>query len=105
MDRAGELALTETGEQQATATANRLKSNGYDGVYASDMVRTQQTAAPMAKALGKQVTVLPGLNEISAGWFDGRSVKNAAATYMVAPADWLRGDTDFSIPGSQHPRL
>ncbi|QEN15698.1 histidine phosphatase family protein [Mycolicibacterium sp. ELW1] len=93
-------SLTEAGEQQATAAANRLKSNGYDGVYASDMVRTQQTAAPMAKALGKQVTVLPGLNEISAGWFNGGNVKNAAATYMVAPADWLRGDTDFSIPGS-----
>ncbi|MCV7217197.1 histidine phosphatase family protein [Mycobacterium crocinum] len=93
-------SLTPTGEQQAAAAANRLKSNGYDGVYASEMVRTQQTAAPMAKALGKQVTVLPGLDEISAGWFDGGNVKNAAATYMVAPADWLRGDTDFAIPGS-----
>ncbi len=47
-------SLTEAGEQQATATANRLKSNGYDGVYASDMVRTQQTAAPMAKALASR---------------------------------------------------
>jgi len=93
-------SLTPTGEQQASAAANRLKSNGYDGVYASDMVRTQQTAAPMAKALGKQVTVLPGLDEISAGWFNGGSVQNAAATYMVAPAGWLRGETDFAIPGS-----
>jgi broad specificity phosphatase PhoE len=93
-------SLTPTGEQQAVAAANRLKGNGYDGVYASEMVRTQQTAAPMARALGKQVTVLPGLNEISAGWFDGGTVKSAAATYMVAPADWLRGDTDYSIPGS-----
>lgn len=93
-------SLTPAGQQQAAAAADRLKSNRYDGVYASEMVRTQQTAAPMAKALGEQVTVLPGLNEISAGWFDGDNVKNAAATYMVAPADWLRGDTSFSIPGS-----
>ncbi len=93
-------SLTPTGEQQAAAAANRLKSNGYDGVYASEMVRTQQTAAPMAKALGKQVTVLPGLNEVSAGWFNGTQASNAAATFMVAPADWLRGDTDFAIPGS-----
>lgn len=93
-------SLTATGEQQAAAVADRLKSNKYDGVYASDMARTQQTAAPMAKALGEQVTVLPGLNEISAGWFNGDSMDNMANTYMVAPADWLRGDTNFSIPGS-----
>ena len=81
--------------------ASRLESNKYDGIYASDMVRTQQTAAPMAKALGEQVTVLPGLNEISAGWFEGRAtLDKAAITYMVAPADWLRGDTSFAIPGS-----
>jgi broad specificity phosphatase PhoE len=93
-------SLTPTGQQQATAVASRLESNKYDGVYASEMVRTQQTAAPMAKALGEQVSVLPGLNEISAGWFDGGQVDKAAITYMVAPADWLRGDTSFSIPGS-----
>ncbi|WP_319430958.1 histidine phosphatase family protein [Mycobacterium sp. RTGN5] len=93
-------SLTPTGQQQAAAVASRLESNKYDGIYASEMVRTQQTAAPMSKELGEQVTVLPGLNEISAGWFDGRSVDKAAITYMVAPADWLRGDTSFSIPGS-----
>jgi broad specificity phosphatase PhoE len=93
-------SLTPTGQQQATAVASRLESNKYDGIYASDMVRTQQTAAPMAKALGEQVTVLPGLNEISAGWFEGRNVDKAAITYMVAPADWLRGNTSFAIPGS-----
>jgi broad specificity phosphatase PhoE len=54
----------------------------------------------MSKALGEKVTVLPGLNEISAGWFDGGKVDKAAITYMVAPADWLRGDTSFTIPGS-----
>jgi broad specificity phosphatase PhoE len=93
-------SLTAAGQQQAASVADRLKSNKYDGIYASDMVRTQQTADPMSKALGEKVTVLPGLNEISAGWFDGRKADNAAITYMVAPADWLRGDTSFSIPGS-----
>ncbi|WP_445169045.1 histidine phosphatase family protein [Mycolicibacterium sp. Dal123E01] len=93
-------SLTPTGQQQAAAVANRLENNKYDGIYASDMVRTQQTAEPMAKALGKQVTVLPGLNEISAGWFDGGKADKAAITYGVAQAGWLRGDTSFTIPGS-----
>ncbi|WP_328351971.1 histidine phosphatase family protein [Mycobacterium sp. NBC_00419] len=93
-------SLTSAGEQQATSVANRLKSNDYDGIYASEMVRTQQTAAPMSKALNEPVNVLPGLNEISAGWFNGQKMDSAAATYMVAPMDWMRGFTNFSIPGS-----
>lgn len=93
-------SLTSTGEQQAAAVSNRLKSNDYDGIYASEMVRTQQTAAPMSKALDEPVNVLPGLNEISAGWFNGQKMDSAAATYMVAPMDWMRGFTNFSIPGS-----
>ena len=93
-------SLTSTGEQQAAAVSNRLKSNDYDGIYASEMVRTQQTAAPMSKALGEPVNVLPGLNEISAGWLNGQNMDSAAATYMVAPMDWMRGFTNFSIPGS-----
>lgn len=93
-------SLTPTGQQQAEAVASRLKGNDYDGIYASEMVRTQQTAAPMSKALNEPVNVLPGLNEISAGWFDGRPADLAAATYMVAPMDWMRGQTNFAIPGS-----
>jgi len=93
-------SLTSAGEQQAAAVANRLKGNGYDGIYASEMVRTQQTAAPMSKALSEPVNVLPGLNEISAGWFNGEPMDRADATFMVAPMDWTRGDLNFSIPGS-----
>ena len=93
-------SLTSAGEQQATAAANRLKGNGYDGIYASEMVRTQQTAAPMSKALSEPVNVLPGLNEISAGWFNGEPMDRAGDTFMVAPMDWVQGDLGFSIPGS-----
>ncbi len=93
-------SLTPTGEQQAAAVASRLQGNRYDGIYASEMVRTQQTAAPMSKALGEPVNVLPGLNEINAGWFDGGPVKSMASTFLVAPMNWLQGDRNFAIPGS-----
>jgi len=93
-------SLTPAGQQQAEALANRLRADHYDGIYASQMVRTQQTAAPMSQALGESVNVLPGLNEISAGWFNGEPSSQAAATYMVAPIDWLRGDHGSGIPGS-----
>lgn len=92
--------LTPVGEEQAASLANRLSGNDYDGVFASEMVRTQQTAEPMAKALGEQVTVLPGLNEISAGWFEGVPLADTSGTFLLGPEAWLDGDRRFGIPGS-----
>jgi broad specificity phosphatase PhoE len=93
-------SLTEKGEGQAEQLAHQLSRNNFDAIYASNIVRTQQTAAPLAQALGKHVEVLPGLREIGAGWFNNTSTKNQDSTYLVAPADWLKGDLEDAIPGS-----
>jgi broad specificity phosphatase PhoE len=92
--------LSPEGKGQAERVAHQVARNNYDAIYASTMVRTQQTAAPLAAELGKQVEVLPGLQEINAGWFEGKPVSMALSTYLLAPADWLRGDVQNSIPGS-----
>jgi len=93
-------SLTPVGVQQATALANRLKGEKYDGIYASRLVRTQQTAAPMSKTLNEPVNVLPGLDEVTAGWYDGAPADRANDTFMVAPMAWIKGDRNFAIPGS-----
>jgi broad specificity phosphatase PhoE len=93
-------SLTEEGRAQAEQLAHQLSRNNFDGIYASDMVRTQQTAEPLAHALGKRIEVLPGLREISAGWYNGTTTKRADLTYLLAPADWLNGDVEDAIPGS-----
>jgi len=46
-------SLTEEGQGQAEQLAHQLSRNTFDAVYASDMVRAQETAAPLAHALGK----------------------------------------------------
>ena len=92
--------LSPTGQQQADSLANRLKGNDYDGVYASDLLRTQQTARPMARELNEQVTVLKGLDEIPAGWFEGVPENIAAITYREPLRAWLRSNRSFTIPGS-----
>ncbi|OBH90543.1 MULTISPECIES: histidine phosphatase family protein [unclassified Mycobacterium] len=93
-------SLTPEGQGQAQQVAHQAGHKDYDGIYASTMVRTQQTAAPLASELGKQVEVLQGIQEINAGWFEGKPIPQENATYLLAPADWLRGDTQDSIPGS-----
>jgi broad specificity phosphatase PhoE len=91
--------ITELGRRQAADSAAALAGHDYDGVYASTMVRTQQTAAPMAAALAEPVAVLPGLREVEAGQAEGRP-EASAAEYFAAPAQWLSGDRAARIPGS-----
>jgi broad specificity phosphatase PhoE len=75
-----------------------LRANGYDGVYASTMVRSQQTAAPLAAALGEPVTVLPGLRQIEAGQYEGQPEPD---THDIdVQTAWLTGDRSTRIPGS-----
>jgi len=93
-------SLSEQGEGQAEQLAHQLSRNNFDAIYASDMVRTQQTAEPLAHALGKTVEILPGLREIEAGRYNNTTTKRADLTYLVAPADWLNGDVKDAIPGS-----
>ena len=93
-------ALTPLGEEEAEKAAITLRDRHFDGMYASTMVRTQQTAAPLAADLQEQVTVLPGLREIEAGSYEGKPEADAATGYFEAPARWLAGDLDARIPGS-----
>jgi broad specificity phosphatase PhoE len=92
--------LSPEGKAQAEQVAHQLGHEHFDAVYASTMTRAQQTAAPLAAELGKQVEVLPGIQEISAGWFEGKPISMDPTTYLLAPADWLAGDTQNRIPGS-----
>lgn len=88
--------LTPTGEEQAQAVADVLKGTGINEIFASTMVRSQETAAPLAEALGLPVQVLPGLNEINAGIFEGLPVNVGdlplgGALYLLAPFLWTLG--------------
>lgn len=92
--------LTEAGQGQAEELAHQLSRNNFDGIYASNMIRTQQTAAPLAHALGKHVEILPGLREIDAGRYNNTPTKRASLTYLLAPSLWLNGDVKDAVPGS-----
>jgi broad specificity phosphatase PhoE len=54
-----ETPLSESGEQRAKLLAERLKDVGISAIYATETVRTQQTATPLAKTLGLEVRIHP----------------------------------------------
>ena len=56
-DISDDTPLSESGQQRAAMLAERLKDAGISAIYASQAVRTVQTAEPLAKALGIQIQV------------------------------------------------
>ncbi len=90
--------LSPDGKGQAQQLAHG--HHDFDAVYASETADAQQTAAPLAGEMGKQVEVLAGLRPIDAGWYNGKPETMAASTYLLAPADWLAGDRQNRVPGS-----
>jgi Histidine phosphatase superfamily (branch 1) len=88
--------LTDIGEQQAQALVNVLSGNDIDDIYASTMVRSYETATPLAEALTLPIQTLSGLNEIDAGIFEGipvniGDVPLGGALYLLAPLAWTLG--------------
>ena len=81
---------------------HELVGNNYDGVYASSMIRTQETAQPLATRLHQDVVVLPGLREIDAGVFEGQSEDSGLGRigYVLAPVAWTLGARFVPVLGS-----
>jgi probable phosphoglycerate mutase len=69
------VSLNETGQKQAQALAARLKHLPFKQLYSSPLERAQETAAPLAEALGLTVQVREGLGEVGYGEWTGKSLK------------------------------
>jgi probable phosphoglycerate mutase len=92
--------LTDVGAQQAAALPDALRDQHVAAVWASTLVRTQQTAGPLASERGLDVTVREGLREIQAGDLEMRSDAHAIDRYMSTVLAWSGGDLTARMPGA-----
>jgi probable phosphoglycerate mutase len=90
--------LTELGERQAEAMARSLANEPIGALYASTLLRTQITAAPLARLQGLEVEVLDGLHEIEAGALEKLTDHEAHRRYMGTVFAWAAGDLDRRMP-------
>ncbi|MBS0606748.1 MAG: histidine phosphatase family protein [Verrucomicrobia bacterium] len=81
-------SLTEKGKIQALECAKRVSQlqksarlGKITAIYASDLIRAQETAAPIGNELGLNVELRTGLREINWGAADGQLVKEMADQY------------------------
>ncbi len=84
--------LTALGQQQSVTVANLLQGQGpFAGIFSSQLLRAQQTAAPLASLLGMNVQPLSGLNEINGGMLNGLPEIPLGALYLPGPVAWALG--------------
>ncbi|MCM3883047.1 histidine phosphatase family protein [Frankia sp. R82] len=91
--------LTAFGHTQAQALPDALHGQPISALYASILIRTQLTAAPLAQARGLGVTVVEGIEEITAGDLELRSDRASVVAYIDVIGSWLQGDLDRALPG------
>lgn len=95
------LDLTKLGVRQAEAAARVLAGTSIEAIYVSPLVRTQQTAAPLADLLGVQPVVLDGLREIAAGEYEMATDHDSILGYIGTVADWIEGRFDTRMAGGE----
>ena len=95
------LDLTKLGERQAEAAARVLAGTGVDGIYVSPLVRTHQTAAPLAEAIGVEPAIVEGLREIPAGEYEMATDHDSILGYIGTIADWIEGRFDTRMAGGE----
>lgn len=82
-----DVPLSAAGEAQARAVRQALAGLRFAALYASDLARVRQTAAPAAAALGLEVRLEPRLRERHYGKFETLTYAEARARL---PADFAR---------------
>lgn len=92
-------ALTDLGQLQAAAAAQALTGDPLDAIYASNQLRAQQTAAPLAASRGLPVQIADGLREVDAGELEMLGDRDAVHRYIGTLLAWLEGDLARRIPG------
>ncbi|GAB77783.1 probable phosphoglycerate mutase [Austwickia chelonae] len=94
-------SLTELGRRQAEAVPAALRSERLDALYVTPLVRTQQTAAPLAQERGLVARIHPGFREVCAGDLEMRTDEEALLTYIDTVFSWP-SDPDRRMPGGEN---
>ncbi len=96
-----DVPLSELGQAQARATAAALAGERFAAVYASDLERARQTAAPAAQRLGLEVRLEPALRERHYGMFESLTYAEVRERFPAEYARFKRKDPEFDFTGGE----
>jgi 2,3-bisphosphoglycerate-dependent phosphoglycerate mutase len=99
-----DVSLNEIGRIQAERVANALAGERFDALICSDLIRTRQTAEPLAQQLGLAVETDTLWREQCFGVLEGLDVPTIKTHYPELWAAWIRHDADYALPGGESVR-
>lgn len=100
-DGHGDPALHPQGVRQAEAVGKRLKNDSFATLYVTKLMRTHQTAAPLAGHLGMVPVEHPDLHEVHLGDWDGGLYRIKAAEGDPIYARVTEAQDWSAIPGAE----
>ena len=92
-----DLPLNEVGHRQARCLAQALKDEKFDLLYASDLSRTRQTAAPSAALLKLEVIADAALRERHYGMFETHTYAEVKLRFPAEYARFAARDPEFGF--------
>ena len=96
-----DVPLSKTGRVQAEALGRNLAIDHVDAIYASDLTRAIETAAPLAARFSLTVTPDPLLRELNFGAWEGRSFSDVNAENPDAMKQFYNDPERADIPNSE----
>jgi broad specificity phosphatase PhoE len=97
-----DVPLNDLGHRQAQRLARALAAEPLVAVYASPLVRTIETARPIAAAHGVEVQIEPGLIEMDIGDMDGLTFTEVRERYPQLLETWVSEDgPNQRMPGGE----
>lgn len=97
------MELNNEGIRQAAQFYEAYKNYPFQHVFVSGLIRTYQSVKAFIDN-GLAYTVVPELNEISWGDFEGKEQTTEQKTYYWNAVNaWSKGELDVKIPGGESP--
>lgn len=95
------MGLSPLGMKHAKAIADWLADAKIDAIYASPMLRVQQTLTPLAEQRDLKPTIIPSLREVDFGDWTGYRWDGVQEHFGVSAFDWLEIIEDKGIPNGE----
>jgi probable phosphoglycerate mutase len=97
-----DIPLNKVGHYQASEAAKVLAALRPDRIISSDLIRAQETAAPLAGLTDIKVEINPNLRETDGGLWEGKLASENRATHGELFANWYEGgDEPAGVTGER----
>jgi alpha-ribazole phosphatase len=97
-----DVALSATGVVQVDALARQLALEPIEAVYASDLRRARESAAPLAASRGLDAGLVPALREVAMGRWEGLTFTEIRERDPDGLARWLADTAAIRFPDGEN---